>query len=54
MQRFFADHVATPRSVVTAHLVDEAGHPTVRARDEIRAFLTDRLHPHGDRPLPAT
>jgi dienelactone hydrolase len=51
---FFADLVGTPHSVVTAHLVDEAGHPTVRARDEILAFLTDRLHPHGNPPLPAT
>ncbi|MEU9115988.1 hypothetical protein AB0D04_30520 [Streptomyces sp. NPDC048483] len=51
---FFADLVSTPHSVVTAHLVDEAGHPTVRARDEILAFLTDRLHPHGNRPPPAT
>ncbi|MGW5778788.1 dienelactone hydrolase family protein [Streptomyces sp. NPDC003863] len=42
---FFAETVGTPHSVVTAHLVDEAGHPTVRARDEILAFLGDRLHP---------
>ncbi|MFE1415606.1 dienelactone hydrolase family protein [Streptomyces sp. NPDC085524] len=41
---FFADLVGTPHSVVTAHLVDEAGHPTVRAREEILAFLTARLH----------
>ncbi|MEV6553007.1 dienelactone hydrolase family protein [Streptomyces sp. NPDC051597] len=40
---FFADVVASPHSVVTAHLVDEAGHPTVRARDEILSFLADRL-----------
>ncbi|MFF5973405.1 dienelactone hydrolase family protein [Streptomyces sp. NPDC012769] len=44
---FFADLVGTPHSVVTAHLVDEAGHPTVRARDEILAFLADRLRPDG-------
>ncbi|MEU6624227.1 dienelactone hydrolase family protein [Streptomyces litmocidini] len=42
---FFAEQVGTPHSVVTAHLVDEAGHPTVRARDEILAFLSDRLLP---------
>ncbi|MEW9555883.1 dienelactone hydrolase family protein [Nonomuraea sp. NPDC050783] len=42
---FFADVVGTPHSVVTAHLVDEAGHPTLKARDEIIAFLTDRLIP---------
>ncbi|SED93943.1 dienelactone hydrolase family protein [Streptomyces sp. TLI_105] len=44
---FFAEQVGTPHSVVTAHLVDEAGHPTVRARDEILAFLSDRLHPEA-------
>ncbi|RFU38796.1 dienelactone hydrolase [Actinomadura logoneensis] len=42
---FFRDVVQTPHSVVTAHLVDREGHPTVRARAEILAFLTDRLHP---------
>ncbi|NDU74956.1 dienelactone hydrolase [Actinomadura sp. DSM 109109] len=42
---FFRDVVGTPHSVVTAHLVDEAGHPTVRARDEIIAYLTERLRP---------
>ena len=40
---FFRDVVGTPHSVVTAHLVDEAGHPTVQARDEILAYLTRRL-----------
>jgi dienelactone hydrolase len=40
---FFRDVVACPHSVVTAHLVDQEGHPTVRARDEILAFLADRL-----------
>ena len=40
---FFQDLVRTPHSVVTAHLVDEDGHPTLQARDEIIAFLTDRL-----------
>ncbi|WP_396447936.1 dienelactone hydrolase family protein [Actinomadura sp.] len=40
---FFRDVVGTPHSVVTAHLVDEDGHPTLRARDEILAFLTGRL-----------
>ncbi|MGI5205955.1 dienelactone hydrolase family protein [Spirillospora sp. CA-108201] len=42
---FFRDVVATPHSVVTAHLVDEDGHPTLRARDEILAYLADRLNP---------
>jgi dienelactone hydrolase len=40
---FFAQHVPTPHSVVTAHLIDEAGQPTVAARDEILAFFTARL-----------
>jgi len=40
---FFRDVVGCPHSVVTAHFVDEQGHPTVRARQEILAFLTERL-----------
>ncbi|RCH69999.1 dienelactone hydrolase [Streptomyces sp. SDr-06] len=44
---FFRDVVETPHSVVTAHLVDEEGHPTVRARDEILAFLAERLGTRG-------
>jgi len=32
-----------PHSVVTTHLIDEAGQPTVRARDEILAFFRRRL-----------
>jgi dienelactone hydrolase len=44
---FFRDVVGTPHSVTTAHLVDEEGHPTLAARDEIIAFLTARLHPHA-------
>jgi dienelactone hydrolase len=40
---FFRDVVGCAHSVVTAHLVDEAGHPTVRARDEIIRFLTAKL-----------
>lgn len=42
---FFRHAVGTPHSVVTAHLVDETGHPTLRARDEILRFLVDRLGP---------
>ncbi|WP_328993495.1 dienelactone hydrolase family protein [Kribbella sp. NBC_01245] len=42
---FFRDVVQTPHSVVTAHFVDEEGHPTVQARDEILAHLTARLRP---------
>lgn len=33
-----------PHSVVTLHLIDRAGEPTVQARDEILAFFRDRLH----------
>ncbi len=40
---FFEKVVACPHSVVTAHLVDEAGHPTLAARDEILAFFARRL-----------
>jgi len=40
---FFAKHVTTPHSVVTVHLIDEAGQPTVAARDEILAFFRQRL-----------
>lgn len=44
---FFERHVTTPHSVVTAHLIDEAGQPTIAARDEILAFFTQRLAPEG-------
>jgi len=40
---FFEQHVATPHSVVTAHLIDEAGQPTIAARDEILSFFAQRL-----------
>src|SRR5689334_7310633 len=40
---FFERHVTTPHSVVTAHLIDEAGQPTIAASDEIMAFFTHRL-----------
>ena len=42
---FFARYVACPHSVVTAHLIDEAGQPTIAARDEILAFFAQRLAP---------
>ncbi|HEY1723284.1 MAG TPA: dienelactone hydrolase family protein [Magnetospirillaceae bacterium] len=44
---FFAKYVTTPHSVVTAHLIDEAGQPTVAARDEILAFFKQRLSPRS-------
>lgn len=40
---FFAQHVPGPHSVVTAHLIDAAGQPTLAARDEILAFFVQRL-----------
>jgi len=42
---FFKDVVASPHSVVTAHLIDEAGQPTLAARDEILSFFAHRLTP---------
>jgi dienelactone hydrolase len=40
---FFEHVVANPHSVVTAHLIDEAGQPTIAARDEILLFFSGRL-----------
>ncbi|WP_326737225.1 dienelactone hydrolase family protein [Streptomyces sp. NBC_01022] len=40
---FFEQFVASPHSVVTAHLIDEADQPTIAARDEILAFFAQRL-----------
>jgi len=40
---FFEQVVASPHSVVSAHLVDEAGQPTIAAGDEILAFFARRL-----------
>ena len=40
---FFTRWVACPHSVVTAHLIDEAGQPTIAARDEILSFFSSRL-----------
>ena len=40
---FFEHVVRTPHSVVTAHLIDAAGQPTLAARDEILAFFAQRL-----------
>ncbi|HEX7153196.1 MAG TPA: dienelactone hydrolase family protein [Thermoanaerobaculia bacterium] len=46
---FFRHVVASPHSVVTAHLIDEAGQPTVAARDEILQFFAQRLGDRWDR-----
>jgi dienelactone hydrolase len=40
---FFARYVPSPHSVVTVHLIDEAGQPTAAARDEILSFFVRRL-----------
>lgn len=40
---FFARHIRSPHSVVTQHLIDEEGQPTMAARDEILAFLVSRI-----------
>ncbi len=40
---FFERYVPAPHSVVTAHLIDEAGQPTIAARDEILSFFAHRL-----------
>jgi dienelactone hydrolase len=40
---FFKEVVGCPHSVVTAHLIDEAGQPTIAARDEILGFFAERL-----------
>lgn len=40
---FFEHVVASPHSVVTAHLIDEVGQPTIAARDEILSFFVQRL-----------
>ena len=42
---FFEHVVGSPHSVVTAHLIDEAGQPTIAARDEILSFFAQRLAP---------
>jgi dienelactone hydrolase len=44
---FFDQVVASPHSVVTAHLIDAAGQPTIAARDEILAFFGCRLGQAG-------
>jgi hypothetical protein len=37
--------VTTPHSVLTVHLIDEAGQPTAAARDEVLALFRRRLLP---------
>ncbi|MEO1038406.1 MAG: dienelactone hydrolase family protein [Pseudomonadota bacterium] len=44
---FFKTHVPYPHSVLTQNLIDEAGQPTIAARDEVIAFLKSRLPSHA-------
>lgn len=48
---FFAKHVPYPHSVVTQHLIDAEGEPTLTARDNIIAFFKRRLHDDENRQL---
>ncbi|MGN6280658.1 dienelactone hydrolase family protein [Frateuria sp.] len=41
---FFRDVVGSPHSVLTAHLIDAEGEPTLQARDEVLSFLRTRLY----------
>jgi dienelactone hydrolase len=43
---FFKQHVNTPHSVTTVHLIDREGQPTVKARDEILQFFGATLRRH--------
>ena len=43
---FFARYVTCAHCVVTQHLIDAEGQPTIVARDEILAFFKLRLAPH--------
>jgi len=47
---FFARHVTCPHSVVTVHLIDAAGQPTIAARNEILSFFARRLAPQSGVP----
>lgn len=40
---FFRDIVRVPHSVLTAHLIDADGEPTIEARDQVIRFLKSRL-----------
>ncbi len=40
---FFSRHVPCPHSVLSAHLIDAAGEPTIAARDEVLSFFKRRL-----------
>ena len=40
---FFEQVIGCPHSVLTAHLIDAEGEPTIAARDEVLTFLAERL-----------
>jgi dienelactone hydrolase len=40
---FFKHVIRCPHSVLTAHLIDQVGEPTLAARDEILSFFAQRL-----------
>jgi hypothetical protein len=40
---FFAKHIRSPHSVVTQHLINLAGEPTLAARDDILEYLRKSL-----------
>lgn len=40
---FHQAFVTTPHSVLTAHLIDQAGQPTIEARDDVLSFFEGRL-----------
>jgi dienelactone hydrolase len=44
---FFAKFTPAPHCVLTQHLIDKAGEPTVAARDEVLNFFRERLLPDG-------
>lgn len=48
---FFSRYVTCPHSVVTVHLIDEAGQPTIAARDEILAFFATGLRDQHEGPF---
>jgi dienelactone hydrolase len=49
---FFAVRVKCAHSVVTVNLIDEAGQPTIAARDEILAFFARRLRGAASSEVP--
>ncbi len=48
---FFKRHVPYSHSVVTQHLIDAEGEPTIEARDEILSFFAKRLRDGSKREV---